>query len=380
MTETLTTTTENIRNRENIDDNSKKHLLDKDWGARIPEYVPKGCVTTLIFILGITMRGDWLLFLAYYWKSQEIPSDDLRIESPKHNTDLADWMEERFRGFWPTYFVGATAVSYIFFFGIGGFLHYYYYVGQKDTPEKWKCQPNKWLSRKEEIHEIIVGWFSLTIGSALSAALATWVMNDGYTTIYYDFGKHGLVWTLLELPIVFVTTDYITYWLHRIYHMPFLYKHFHKLHHTYKQPTAFSVTAIHPIEFLNIQCVYIAPMFLMPIHAPVYCTYLIYIYYHGIIDHSGITFKRLWFQPWQPDCIFHDNHHQYFHVNFGFNVELWDQIHGTLRQKDKIYREDIFWGKGKDISEATRDEVEADIGERKDENPLAYDSNKNKYL
>ena len=27
-----------------------------------------------------------------------------------------------------------------------------------------------------------------------------------------------------------------------------------------------------------------------------------------------------------------------------------------------------------------REELEADIGERKDENPLAYDNNKNKYL
>ena len=111
--------------------------------------------------------------------------------------------------------------------------------------------------------------------------------------------------------------------------MPFLYKvicerftllshlsielkcqHFHKLHHTYKQPTAFSVTAIHPVEFLNIQAIYIAPMFLMRLYArklflffvqltvlfnstspAVYCFMLLYIYYHGIIDHSGITFK-----------------------------------------------------------------------------------------
>ena len=53
-----------------------------------------------------------------------------------------------------------------------------------------------------------------------------------------------------------------------------------------------------------------------------------YTYYHGIIDHSGINFKRQFWQPWQPDCIFHDNHHQYFHVNFGFNVEYWDKVRG----------------------------------------------------
>jgi len=48
--------------------------------------------------------------------------------------------------------------------------------------------------------------------------------------------------------------------------------------------------------------------------------------------------------------------------------------------KDRIYREDIFWGKGKEVNNATREELEADIGERKDENPLAYDNNKHKYL
>ena len=53
---------------------------------------------------------------------------------------------------------------------------------------------------------------------------------------------------------------------------------------------------------------------------------LIYTYYHGILDHSGIAFKRQWWQPWQPDAMFHDNHHQYFHVNFGFNIEFWDKV------------------------------------------------------
>lgn len=53
---------------------------------------------------------------------------------------------------------------------------------------------------------------------------------------------------------------------------------------------------------------------------------LSYTYYHGIIDHSGINFKAYWWQPWQPNCIFHDNHHQYFHVNFGFNIKYWDTV------------------------------------------------------
>lgn len=61
------------------------------------------------------------------------------------------------------------------------------------------------------------------------------------------------------------------------------------------------------------------------ISVPLYAIFM-YAYIHGIIDHSGITFKAQWWQPWQPDAIFHDNHHQYFHVNYGFNLFIWDKV------------------------------------------------------
>lgn len=65
------------------------------------------------------------------------------------------------------------------------------------------------------------------------------------------------------------------------------------------------------------------PLIFIPV--PFY-TVVFYNYIHGLLDHSGINFKAQWWQPWQPDTIFHDNHHQYFHVNFGFNMELWDKV------------------------------------------------------
>ena len=66
----------------------------------------------------------------------------------------------------------------------------------------------------------------------LTAGLATWIFNGGYTSLYFEvtpkklceeknisiifqFGKHGILWSLLEFPLVFIPTDYITYWLHR---------------------------------------------------------------------------------------------------------------------------------------------------------------------
>ncbi|KAJ3666791.1 hypothetical protein Zmor_002222 [Zophobas morio] len=168
----------------------------------------------------------------------------------------------------------------------------------------------------------------------------------------------------------------MTYWMHRIYHIPFLYRNFHKLHHKYKQPTAFSVTAIHPVEALHIQLMDTLPLFTIPTHWFPFYAVALYTYYHGIIDHSGVNFKAYWWQPWQPDAIFHDNHHQYFHMNFGFNIGYWDKLHGTYRRKDRVYTEDIFYGQGKRIDEVSAEELKADLEERESENPLAYRDNK----
>lgn len=46
-----------------------------------------------------------------------------------------------------------------------------------------------------------------------------------------------------------------------------------------------------------------------------------------------------------------------------------------MRQKDRIYREDIFYGFGKKLDEANQDEIAKDIKERESENPLAYQNN-----
>ena len=100
-------------------------------------------------------------------------------------------------------------------FGVGVFFydfskHFFpfgqiaYYVLRRDKPEEWKCQPYQWLPRDLEIHEMVVGWFSLSIGSLISSALACWVMNGGWSTLYFDPAEHGYVWLVLQIPLIFI--------------------------------------------------------------------------------------------------------------------------------------------------------------------------------
>jgi len=347
--------------------------LDRFW-SKLPNSFGAFVASMAIFLLGITARGEWLLFAVGFSKWLNGNSENYMEESEELINSIGDWFQIRFKGY-TAFLIGAFAVGYGMYFALGGFLHWYYYVRQRDTPETWKCQPKQWLSPKLERHEIMLGSLSLIFGNTISAAISTYVANGGWSQIYFNIGDYGLVWFILQWPVCFICQDYLTYLMHRMYHTPFLYKNFHKAHHTYKQPTAFSVTAIHPFEFVHMQLILMSPVFLFPMHYFSISVILMYIYYHGIIDHSGINFKRHWWQPWQPDCIFHDNHHQYFHVNFGFNIEFWDKLHGTYRRKDRIYHEDIYYGKGKSLDEATAEELEKDLEERVSENPLAYQGN-----
>lgn len=54
-------------------------------------------------------------------------------------------------------------------------------------------------------------------------------------------------------------------------------------------------------------------------------------------------------------------------------------MHGTYRRKDRVYTEDIFYGKGKTFDEVSAEELKADLEERNSENPLAYRGNKLEY-
>lgn len=354
--------------------------LERYWNT-LPNFLGSFIASVAVFILGSTIRGEWLHILVhflkafYYDEGSSGPDTNVAFNSTTSSGLLAiDLAPYKLQGL-GYYWLAATTISYAVYLGIGGFLHWYFYVRQRDRSQEWKCQPNKFMSPELERHEILLGSFSLLLGSTVSSLVSCYLMNGGTSTIYYDVSDYGWLWYLASWPVVFIWQDYLTYWHHRVYHMPFLYKHFHKLHHKYKQPTAFSVTAIHPIEFLHMQAVLLSPMVVFPVHWTVFVTIMMYLYYHGIIDHSGINFKAQWWQPWQPDCIFHDNHHQYFHVNFGFNCTLWDKIHGTYRQKGKVYREDIFYGKGKDLTSCTKDELKAELNERESENELAYRGN-----
>ena len=48
--------------------------------------------------------------------------------------------------------------------------------------------------------------------------------------------------------------ELFAYCFHYFFHLKFIYRHFHKLHHKFQPPTAYSAVAFHPIEFACCAC------------------------------------------------------------------------------------------------------------------------------
>jgi lathosterol oxidase len=252
-----------------------------------------------------------------------------------------------------TYVGISVGASLVLYFGLAGGMYWAVYVRRRADAAKWKCQPERWLSPAMNRHAVVSGVANMTMGSVISGVLACHIFNGGRSSLYFDLKTHGLAFSIATLAAVFVVTDLGAYWAHRLYHRPMAFKHFHKWHHRYGAPTPFTVTAMHPVEFLTYQTIFLVPAFTVPMHVAAYYGLLVYVFYYNVCDHSGIKHRAL--VPWQPPSQFHDDHHKFFHCNFGQSSLLWDKLWGTLRRVGRRYGEDVFGGKGATDGSAPRE-------------------------
>ena len=134
-------------------------------------------------------------------------------------------------------------------------------------------------------------------------------MNGNYNKLYFRLDEYGYPYLLFSMVACYFFIEICAYYIHTALHMPWLYKLIHKHHHRYTAPTPYSLIAMSPIELMMHNSYIMAPMFLFPINSLAYITVVVYVYYYGFIDHSGVKMDAIF--PWQPDSMFHDDHHRY---------------------------------------------------------------------
>ncbi|XP_064651071.1 uncharacterized protein LOC135502292 [Lineus longissimus] len=314
-------------------------MAGKDGGKQWYQQTIKIFAASLLtFFVGITVRGDWVLIFFNLWRYHH--NGTATSPNPTPGVSLASIYLKDLH----FYLIPSVIVSYVTYFGMAGYFHRYFYINRKDKAHEWKCQAEKFLTPENERHALMVGSMNMTIGALYSGTAACVIMNGAPSKLYYSISDYGIIYAILSAIVVFLLIEGAGYYAHKMYHIPCLYRAIHKWHHRYQQPMVWVSGAMHPIEFLTYQTIFVSPVFFLPLHPFVFLSVILYHYYYGVVDHSGIKMAAIW--PWQIHSMYHDNHHRFYHCNFGFNIKFFDWLHGTMHRDDRLYSEAIFGGKG----------------------------------
>ena len=124
-----------------------------------------------------------------------------------------------------------------------------------------------------------------------------------------------------------VGNELLFYWVHRVLHHRWWYRHVHRTHHTFSAPTAWTATYCHTLEMILAN---IFPLFcgcaLFRTPFPYVVRFACFVILGTQSHHSGRAWRCMK-QDIQPQ--FHDAHHRYKVGNYGMSGTL-DEMHGTL--------------------------------------------------
>jgi Delta7-sterol 5-desaturase len=94
--------------------------------------------------------------------------------------------------------------------------------------------------------------------SALTGAITSVVIiglsEIGLTTLYTDYDKHGWLWSVSCLPVLWLIDDAWFYWVHRMLHYKPLYRLIHRVHHDSIDVTPFTSMSFHFAEAFLLFC------------------------------------------------------------------------------------------------------------------------------
>ena len=159
-----------------------------------------------------------------------------------------------------------------------------------------------------------------------------------YFGIPYNYDSipkwYNILWKLVGSLIL---EDAWHYWAHRALHHKFLYKHFHKQHHSFTAPFAIQAEYAHPFETIFTGIGFFIPFAL-------WCDHLTFLWIWMAVRvaettdvHSGydIPISPFYLLPGYAGARVHDFHHFNFEGNYAPTFVWWDQICGT----DNYYKD-----------------------------------------
>ena len=211
----------------------------------------------------------------------------------------------------------------------------------------WACNPGtRWWSRRELVTDIVYWFFVplfgrvMRIGLLVLGAGVVFNIHDADELIaFYDNG-HG---PLSELPLwaqallFLVLSDFMLYWLHRLFHGGGLWK-YHAVHHSSEELDWISAARFHPVNIFLGSVATDVVLLLAGISPNVLVFLGPFTVAHSAFVHANLNWTLGPFKYVLATPVFHRWHHTGLeeggNTNFAGTFPLWDLLFGTFRMPE----------------------------------------------
>lgn len=180
-----------------------------------------------------------------------------------------------------------------------------------------------------------IRWSSMTF---LVFAIGAWVIareaQVGRTQLYFSINERGVAYASLSFVGLIFAHDTYFYWLHRLIHLPGLYRYVHRVHHLSTNPSPFAAFMFHPFEAVLEGGFVVVMVYILPLHPYVLNAFLLSSHLVNVVGHLGYEFYSDAFGTHPLLKLFntsthHNLHHTHFNSNFGLYFNFWDRWMGT---------------------------------------------------
>lgn len=193
---------------------------------------------------------------------------------------------------------------------------------------------NKWNFNRVQIQREIKWSILSSLVFTIFSGFGFWAYQQGLTKIYNTISDYSLIYFCMGPFLLLVLYETYYYWLHRIMHIPIIFKYVHKAHHQSIHPTVFASFAFHPLEAVLQFLFFLIIIFVMPLHYAVLLATLMIMTVSAVINHSGIEIFKSKISKHLIGSTHHDLHHEEFKTNYGLYFTWWDKWMKTESKKN----------------------------------------------
>lgn len=197
---------------------------------------------------------------------------------------------------------------FVFTYFVNVFIHYVIDTRYYDTSSKYKMNN---LSKLEVI-ALYQKYLPTVAKNVIISPIPFGVvavhfvhLDSLYTTEFH------FIQCIFELALTAIITEILFYIFHRIVHTPFLYKRFHKVHHSVKTPVSVATLYVDQWDMLFSNSIpLIFPVFFISSTTITAKLWFIFILTESILSHAGYKYLS----------EAHNKHHTHNNMNYGNNL------------------------------------------------------------